>query len=42
MMQLLGLDTASLPITWNADFLCGPPITFGEDSYVLCEDTMSS
>jgi hypothetical protein len=42
MMQLLGLDAASLPIIWDADFLYGPPTASGEDTYVLCEINVSS
>jgi hypothetical protein len=42
MMQVLELDTASLPIIWDADFLYGPRDTAGEDSYVLCEINVSS
>jgi hypothetical protein len=37
MMQTLGIDTASLPIIWDADFLYGPRTIAGEDTYVLCE-----
>jgi glutathione synthase/RimK-type ligase-like ATP-grasp enzyme len=42
MMQVLGLDTASLPIIWDADFLYGPRTAAGEDTYVLCEINVSS
>jgi Domain of unknown function (DUF6815) len=42
MMQLLGLDAASLPIIWDADFLYGPRTATGEDTYVLCEINVSS
>src|SRR5215472_17623976 len=42
MMQALGLDAASLPIIWDADFLYGPRTASGEDSYVLCEINVSS
>jgi hypothetical protein len=42
MMQLLGLDVASLPIIWDADFLYGPRNAAGEDTYVLCEFNVSS
>ena len=37
MMELLGIDAASLPIIWNADFLYGPRDASGADTYVLCE-----
>ena len=42
MMQVLGIDAASLPIIWDADFLYGPRTASGEDSYVLCEINVSS
>jgi hypothetical protein len=42
MMQLLGIDTESLPIIWDADFLFGPRTAAGEDTYVLCEINVSS
>jgi hypothetical protein len=42
MMQVLGIDPASLPIIWDADFLYGPRNAAGEDSYVLCEINVSS
>ena len=42
MMQVLGLDAASLPIIWDADFLYGPRTASGEDTYVLCEINASS
>ena len=42
MMQVLGIDTASLPIIWDADFLYGPRDAAGEDTYVLCEINVSS
>jgi hypothetical protein len=42
MMQVLGIDAASLPIIWDADFLYGPQTATGEDSYVLCEINVSS
>jgi hypothetical protein len=41
MMQTLGIDAASLPIIWDADFLYGPRMATGEDSYVLCEINVS-
>ena len=37
MQEILGLDTHSLPVTWDADFLFGPSGT-----YVLCEINASS
>jgi hypothetical protein len=42
MMETLGIDAASLPIIWDADFLYGPRTAAGEDSYVLCEINVSS
>jgi hypothetical protein len=42
MMAALDIDAASLPITWDADFLYGPRTAAGEDSYVLCEINVSS
>ena len=37
VMATLGIDTSSLPIIWDADFLYGPRTATGEDTYVLCE-----
>src|SRR5262249_24731354 len=42
MMDILGIEKASLPIIWDADFLYGPRTPSGEDSYVLCEINVSS
>lgn len=42
MMDVLGIDAASLPIIWDADFLYGPRTSSGEDTYVLCEINVSS
>ena len=42
MMATLGIDAASLPIIWDADFLYGPRTAAGADSYVLCEINVSS
>ncbi len=42
MMDVLGIDAASLPIIWDADFLYGPRTRSGEDNYVLCEINVSS
>jgi Domain of unknown function (DUF6815) len=42
MMETLGIDAASLPIVWDADFLYGPCSASGEDTYVLCEINISS
>ena len=42
MMLLLEIDRASLPVIWDADFLYGPKIESGVDSYVLCEINVSA
>ena len=42
MMEVLGIDAASLPMIWDADFLYGPRTASGEDTYVLCEINVSS
>jgi hypothetical protein len=42
MMEVLGIDAASLPIIWDADFLYGPRTATGEDTYILCEINVSS
>lgn len=42
LQQLLGLDTESLPVLWDCDFLLGPKSHKGEDTYVLCEINVSS
>jgi hypothetical protein len=42
MIDVLGLDSAALPIIWDADFLYGPRDAAGADSYVLCEINVSS
>jgi hypothetical protein len=42
MMQVLGIEAASLPIIWDADFLYGPRTASGEDTYMLCEINVSS
>jgi hypothetical protein len=42
MMEVLGINVASLPVIWDADFLYGPKTASGEDSYVLCEINVSS
>jgi hypothetical protein len=41
MMKILDIDSASLPIIWDADFLYGPRTPSGEDSHVLCEINVS-
>jgi hypothetical protein len=42
MMHLLDIDTASLPVIWDADFLYGLKTESGEDTYVLCEINASA
>ncbi|HEX4526932.1 MAG TPA: Cj0069 family protein [Gaiellaceae bacterium] len=42
MQLILGLDTYSLPVIWDADFLYGPKTKDGDDTYVLCEINVSS
>jgi hypothetical protein len=42
MIEVLGIDRASLPIIWDADFLYGPRDGSGADTYVLCEINVSS
>jgi hypothetical protein len=42
MQQRLDVDTESLPVIWDADFLYGPKTAAGEDTYVLCEINVSS
>jgi hypothetical protein len=42
LQNLLDIETESLPIIWDADFLYGPKTAAGEDTYVLCEINVSS
>ncbi len=42
LCSTLGIEAASLPLIWDADFLLGPKTSAGEDSYVLCEINVSS
>ena len=42
LQQLLGIETAALPVIWDADFLYGPPTASGKDTYLLCEINASS
>jgi hypothetical protein len=42
MQRTLGIDTASLPVIWDPDFLFGPKTADGHDTYVLCEINVSS
>lgn len=42
MQELLDIETQSLPVIWDADFLYGPKDMAGEDTYVLCEINVSA
>jgi hypothetical protein len=42
VQRLLEIETESLPILWDCDFLLGPKGDNGEDTYVLCEINVSS
>ena len=42
MCRTVSLDTARLPLIWDADFLYGPKDRDGADTYVLCEINVSS
>ncbi len=35
--NLFEIDSNSLPVLWDADFLYGPKTPRGDDTYVLCE-----
>jgi hypothetical protein len=42
LQYLLDIETESLPIIWDADFLYGPKTASGEETYILCEINVSS
>jgi len=42
MQRRLDVDTDQLPVLWDCDFLLGPKLNSGEDTYVLCEINVSS
>jgi hypothetical protein len=42
MQSILDLETESLPVIWDADFLFGPKDGAGKDTFVLCEINVSS
>ena len=42
MQRVLDIDTQSLPVIWDADFLYGPRDDNGQDTFVLCEINVSS
>ena len=41
LQRILDIPTESLPVIWDADFLCGPKSSAGEASYTLCEINVS-
>ncbi len=41
LQRLLGIDSLSLPVLWDADFLYGPKTATGENTFVLCEINVS-
>ena len=42
LCRTLCLETSSLPLIWDADFLFGPKTLCGEDTYVLGEINVSA
>jgi hypothetical protein len=42
LQQLLGIETPTLPVIWDADFLYGQKTASGDDTYLLCEINASS
>jgi len=42
LQSLVDVETAALPLLWDADFLYGPRRATGADVYVLCEINVSS
>lgn len=42
MQRRFGIETHSLPVLWDCDFLLGPKAASGADTYVLCEINASS
>jgi hypothetical protein len=42
LTSLLDIPRHDLPMIWDADFMLGPPVADGTDSYVLCEINVSS
>jgi hypothetical protein len=42
LQGIVGVETHSLPVIWDADFLLGDEIDSGENTYVLCEINASS
>jgi hypothetical protein len=42
LQRVLAVETHSLPVIWDVDFLYGPKTPSGDDTYVLCEINVSS
>ena len=42
LQRCFGIETGSLPVLWDCDFLLGPRTASGADTYVLCEINASS
>ena len=42
LQRRFGIETGSLPVLWDCDFLLGPKTASGADTYVLCEINASS
>jgi hypothetical protein len=42
LQRRFGIDTESLPVLWDCDFMLGPKTASGADPYVLCEINTSS
>jgi hypothetical protein len=42
VQRRFGIETRSLPVLWDCDFLLGPKTSSGADTYVLCEINASS
>jgi hypothetical protein len=42
LMKTVQLTATELPVIWDADFLYGPKMAAGDDTYVLCEINVSS
>jgi hypothetical protein len=42
LQRRFAIDTQSLPVLWDCDFMLGPKTASGTDTYVLCEINTSS
>jgi Domain of unknown function (DUF6815) len=42
LQRVVDVNTQSLPVIWDADFLFGPKSASGDDTFVLCEINASS